>query len=148
MQENSCLKLPQMSNEHWCWNNEQNLNIDLNLDHQMSLSKSKCWYSNKCIHFLKRAVPLHTTHHLKWKILEMRQFQRRKILWAEDEGYVTFVLMTFGRNKFVLMKFVALVFVHSNSCFIITFVAKYNFCCIRTFGWEETKPSNFRQHPY
>jgi hypothetical protein len=24
----------------------------------MSLSKSKCWYSNNCLHFLKRAVPL------------------------------------------------------------------------------------------
>jgi hypothetical protein len=24
----------------------------------MSLRKSKCWYSNKCLLFLKRAVPL------------------------------------------------------------------------------------------
>ncbi len=24
----------------------------------MPLSKSKCWYSNNCLHFLKRAVPL------------------------------------------------------------------------------------------
>jgi hypothetical protein len=24
----------------------------------MSLSESKCWYSNKCLHFLRRAVPL------------------------------------------------------------------------------------------
>jgi hypothetical protein len=24
----------------------------------MSLSKSKCWYSNDCLHFLKRTVPL------------------------------------------------------------------------------------------
>jgi hypothetical protein len=31
--------------------------MDLNFDHQMSLSKSKCLYSNNCIHFLKRAVP-------------------------------------------------------------------------------------------
>jgi hypothetical protein len=28
------------------------------LDHQMSLNKSKCWYSNNCLHFLKRTVPL------------------------------------------------------------------------------------------
>jgi hypothetical protein len=27
-------------------------------DQQMSLSKKKCWYSNTCLHFLKRAVPL------------------------------------------------------------------------------------------
>jgi len=26
---------------------------------QMSLSKSKCWYSNNCLHFVRRAVPLH-----------------------------------------------------------------------------------------
>ncbi len=26
----------------------------------MSLSKSKCWYSNNCLQFLKRAVPLIT----------------------------------------------------------------------------------------
>jgi hypothetical protein len=24
----------------------------------MSLSKSKCWYSNNCLHFVKRTVPL------------------------------------------------------------------------------------------
>ncbi len=28
------------------------LNTDQNFDHQMSLSKSKCWYSNNCLHFL------------------------------------------------------------------------------------------------
>jgi hypothetical protein len=32
--------------------------MDWNYDHQMSLSKSKCWYSRNCLHFLKRAVPL------------------------------------------------------------------------------------------
>ena len=31
--------------------------MDQNFDHQMSLSKSKCWYSNNCLHFLKCAVP-------------------------------------------------------------------------------------------
>ncbi len=34
--------------------NELHLNIDQNFGHQMSLSKSKCWYSNNCSHFLKR----------------------------------------------------------------------------------------------
>ncbi len=38
--------------------NAQHLNTDYNFDHHMSLSKSKCWYSNNCLHFLKRAVPL------------------------------------------------------------------------------------------
>jgi hypothetical protein len=32
--------------------------MDLNFDHQMSLSKSKCMYSNNCLHFLNCAVPL------------------------------------------------------------------------------------------
>ncbi len=27
----------------------------------MSLSKSKCWYSNNCLHFVKCAVPLTVT---------------------------------------------------------------------------------------
>jgi len=38
--------------------NEQHFNMDYNFDHQMSPSKSKCWYSNNCLQFLKRAVPL------------------------------------------------------------------------------------------
>jgi hypothetical protein len=57
MQENNCLKLPQMSSLDWCWKNEQHLNIYYNFYHQMSLRKSKCWYSNNCLHFLKCAVP-------------------------------------------------------------------------------------------
>ncbi len=31
--------------------NELHLNIDYNFDHQLTLSKSKCWYSNNCLHF-------------------------------------------------------------------------------------------------
>ncbi len=42
MQENNSFKLPQMSNYLWCWKNEQHLNMDYNLYHQMSLSKSEC----------------------------------------------------------------------------------------------------------
>jgi len=38
--------------------NEQHLNVDLNFDHQMYLSKSKYWYSNNYLHFLKCIVPL------------------------------------------------------------------------------------------
>ncbi len=40
MQKNNCFTLPQMSNKHWRWKNELHLNVDLNFDHQMSLSKS------------------------------------------------------------------------------------------------------------
>ncbi len=58
MQENSCLKLPQISNQLWCLKNEQYLNMDKNFAHQMSLSKGKCLYSYSCLHFLKHAVPL------------------------------------------------------------------------------------------
>ncbi len=57
MQENNYLKLPQMSNKHWCWKNEQHLNIEYNFYHQMSLSNSNCWYWNNCLDFLKRAGP-------------------------------------------------------------------------------------------
>jgi len=39
-------------------NNVQHLNIGYNFDHQMFLSKSKCGYSNNCLHFLNIAVPL------------------------------------------------------------------------------------------
>ncbi len=28
----------------------------------MALSKSKCWYSNNCLHYLKRVVPLTVWH--------------------------------------------------------------------------------------
>ncbi len=40
------------------------INIDYNFDHQMSLSKSKCWYSNNCLHFIMCALPLHTQHNI------------------------------------------------------------------------------------
>ncbi len=33
--------------------NELRLNLDQNFEHQMSLSKSKCWYSNKFTFFFK-----------------------------------------------------------------------------------------------
>jgi hypothetical protein len=35
-----------MSNNTGVEKNEQLLNVDYNFDHQMSLGKSKCWYSN------------------------------------------------------------------------------------------------------
>ncbi len=31
--------------------------MDYNVDPQMSLCKSKCWYSKNCLHFVKGAVP-------------------------------------------------------------------------------------------
>ncbi len=50
--------------------NEQHLNIDQNFDHQMSLSKSKYWYSHNCLHFFKHAVPF-TNVHNKLKCLSL-----------------------------------------------------------------------------
>jgi hypothetical protein len=38
MQEYSCLKLPQISNQLWCLKNEQHLNMDNIFDHQVSIS--------------------------------------------------------------------------------------------------------------
>jgi len=63
MQENNCLKLPRMSDHHWCKKIKlATFNIDLNFDYQMSLRNSKCRYSNNCLHFLKCAVPLKVCH--------------------------------------------------------------------------------------
>ncbi len=40
----------------------------------MSLSKSKCWYSNNCLHFVKRTVPLKAiAHSLKVNNAEKNQ---------------------------------------------------------------------------
>jgi hypothetical protein len=47
MQENSCLKLPQISNQLWCLKNEH-LNVDYNFDHQMSLSKQLFTFLKAC----------------------------------------------------------------------------------------------------
>ncbi len=38
--------------------NEHHLNIDCNFDHQMSISKNKCWNSNNCLHFLNPACSI------------------------------------------------------------------------------------------
>ncbi len=76
MQENSCLKLPQISNQLWCLKNEQhlnNINMDQNFEHQMSLSKSKCLYSNNCLCFLKCAVPLR----LNWCLCQITHHTHR-----------------------------------------------------------------------
>ncbi len=48
--------------------NELHLNIDLNFDHQMSLSKSKCWQSNNCLQYLKCAVPLAEIYQKQFKM--------------------------------------------------------------------------------
>ncbi len=37
---------------------EQHLDVDSNFDHHMSLCKGKFWYSDNCLHFSKRTVPL------------------------------------------------------------------------------------------
>ncbi len=40
------------------WGHKCLINIDWNFDHQISLSKGKCWYSNNYLHFLKHVGPL------------------------------------------------------------------------------------------
>ncbi len=39
----------------------------------MSLSKSKCWYSNDCLHFLKCAVPFPLGNNKKQKIVKFTE---------------------------------------------------------------------------
>ncbi len=50
--------------------NELPLNTDYNFDHQMSLSKSKCWYSNNCLHLLQCAVPFIINNYKKLSVFD------------------------------------------------------------------------------
>jgi hypothetical protein len=52
----------------------------------MSPSKSKCWHSNNCLHFLKRVVPL--------KGLE----ENLKVVWAEFATLSMVVLQNVTAN--------------------------------------------------
>jgi hypothetical protein len=58
--------------------NELHLNIDLNFEHQMSLSKSKHWYSDNCLQFRRRAVPLY----------EACKQQKRTKIWCVNEARI------------------------------------------------------------
>ncbi len=47
----------------------------------MSLSKRKCWYSNNCLHLIKRAVPL----------LEFKQSKDERVLYKMPSSIVGLV---------------------------------------------------------
>jgi hypothetical protein len=67
---------------------EQHLNIiDLNFDREMSLSKSKCWYSKNSLHFLKCAVPF-------LKIIPLA-----RAVWQHNEHNPTQLYFTQHNNK-------------------------------------------------
>ncbi len=90
----------------------------------MSLSKSKCWYSNNCLHFLKCAVPLktsqqmfkvangggtvveHSPHHSKVEGLSPGD---RKTKWQKEPFLVNFLQLVRIRDrrtfKFIQCKF-------------------------------------------
>jgi hypothetical protein len=71
MQENSCLKLPQISKSTLVLKKWTTFKYGLHFDHHISPSQSKCWYSNKCLHFLKRAVPLrYPVQNVHWKLIK------------------------------------------------------------------------------
>ncbi len=40
----------------------------------MSLNKSKFWYSNNCLHFLKCAVPFESPKHLQQTTFETKEY--------------------------------------------------------------------------
>jgi hypothetical protein len=65
MQENNCFKLPQMSNQLWCWKNEQNVNMDYNLYNEMSLSKIKHYMKNTyCLFQIKFITEYTNVQHI------------------------------------------------------------------------------------
>jgi hypothetical protein len=49
----------------------------------MSLSKSICWYSNNCLHFLKCAVPLVEIYQLgELKVIGINMYKNcKKLIW-------------------------------------------------------------------
>ncbi len=75
MQENNCLKLPQISNEHCCWK-MSNIIYRLELWPPESLSKSKCWYSNTCLYFLKHAFPLNIKNNMQGCVKRKKIFAK------------------------------------------------------------------------
>jgi hypothetical protein len=54
--------------------------MDSNYDPQMYLSKSKCWYSNNCLHFLKHAVPFIIGHFSPFEIHGTAHFENGYII--------------------------------------------------------------------
>jgi hypothetical protein len=66
MQENSWLKLPRMSKNTVI--EKINNSIYINIYPQMSVSKSKFWYNNNCLHFSKRAAPLNLAECLSYRL--------------------------------------------------------------------------------
>ncbi len=69
--------------------------------HQMSLSKSKCWYSNDCLHFLKCAVPLGICGiELEWKLLFSSKTRDIKI----EDRLKSWLIKLFALDIYVLLK--------------------------------------------
>ncbi len=66
------------------------------ITHQMFLSKSKCWYSNNCLHFSKCAVPLHMHQcclKLGWEtknrwIIVLSFCEEKVWSWVWDEEWI------------------------------------------------------------
>jgi hypothetical protein len=50
----------------------------------MSLSKSKCWYSNNCVHFLNHAVPLYL--YSCWNIVVQQAWPRLPLRANGQDG--------------------------------------------------------------
>jgi hypothetical protein len=71
--------------------------MDSNFDHQMSLSKSKCWYSNNYLHFLECAVPL---------LIKSRECFMREQKSKSDQNYYrisTVTITSFRVTKVSIM---------------------------------------------
>ncbi len=83
------------------WKNKQHLNIYQDFDPQMSLSKSKFWYSNNCLHFLKCAVPQKSTSLCNSEIrIQMASLNRYlEYFQIKQRLKLQLFVMTFTANK-------------------------------------------------
>jgi hypothetical protein len=66
----------------------------------MSLSKSKCWYSNNCLHFLKRAVPLsHLNFNCETHYCFCLGKNRQVLVKAESTFFIKNKILNWTKDK-------------------------------------------------
>ncbi len=94
LMEQTCRQYAQLSSLYY-------LDVyDYKFDHQMSLSKSKCWHSNNGLHFLKHTVPFRALNLVKFLVKNRRlsgtssttwiSRGRKKFLWPSDRRFSSF----------------------------------------------------------
>ena len=81
--------------------------MDQNIDHQKSLSKSKCWHSNNCLHFLKvccsihlRAVRLYSNSLSSSSQNEHQQQSQNHFRWRREKKSCQRIPTVDGKRQF------------------------------------------------